>query len=178
MIPGKKVILRAIEESDLEQLKNFRNQPYIRKMCREYRLLNMENQRRWFHSLIEDKNTIMFAIETRSTKKLIGACGLTYIDWKNRKAESSIYGGSKNWQEDPLIVDALETLMKYAFYEVNLHKLYAEVFAFNRLTAKLLENCNFTKTGVMKTNHFEDGKFWDSYIYSILRDEYDKFVQS
>jgi len=177
MIVGKKIILRSIEESDLEQLKIFRNQSYIRKMCREYRLLNMENQRRWFRSLIENMNTIMFAIETKSTKKLIGVCGLTYIDWKNRKAELSLYGGAEKWQEDPHIVDALKTLMKYAFYEVNLHKLHAEVFEFNRRTAQLLENHHFTKTGVMEDNHFEDGKFWDSYIYSILREEYDKTLQ-
>ena len=47
MITGKLVGLRAVEESDLELLKEWRNLPSFRRNFREVRELSTENQKRW-----------------------------------------------------------------------------------------------------------------------------------
>ena len=46
MIKGKKVYLSAIEESDLEQLRQWRNLPEYRKHFREYREISTTMQSR------------------------------------------------------------------------------------------------------------------------------------
>ena len=45
---------RPIERDDLDLLRDWRNDPEIRLFCREYRLLNLERQERWFDSLTAD----------------------------------------------------------------------------------------------------------------------------
>ena len=48
MLTGEITGLRAIEESDLEQLLAWRNDPRMRRFFREYRELNMTQQKSWF----------------------------------------------------------------------------------------------------------------------------------
>src|SRR5436309_12560984 len=90
MIHGAKVKFRVIERDDLPRLRDWRNSPAIRRRIREFRLLSLVDQERWSERLHNDRHTIMFdVLDEKDT--LIGLAGLTYIDWKNRRAEVPIY---------------------------------------------------------------------------------------
>ena len=72
MLKGRVVGLRAIEEADLEQLLMWRNQPEYRKFFREYRELNMINQKIWFEQkVINDEHTRMFSIIELDRKSVV-----------------------------------------------------------------------------------------------------------
>lgn len=172
MIEGEIVNFRALEEEDLKQLRDWRNLEYIRKVCREYRLLNMANQRRWFQSLQEKPpKNIMFGIENKKGK-LIGVCGLTWIDWKNLNAEVSIYIGEKEWQGKGVASDSINLLLQYGFETLNMHRIYATIFAFNEASIALFEKCGFKFEGKQRESHFIDGKYFDVLIYGILKEEH------
>jgi len=171
MIRGKKVTFRAIERDDLSRLRDWRNSPEIRARTREFRLLSMMDQERWFEGLHNDRHTIMFAV-LNGEGSLIGVVGLTYIDWKNRRAEVSIYVGEEGAQGKGYGYDALRTLLAYGFHTVNLHKLYAEIFAFNEPSIRLFEKAGFKRDGAKREDQFVDGKYWDTYVYSILASEF------
>ena len=99
MIKGKNVSFRSLEKNDLGLLKDWRNSENMGKTAREFRLLNMINQENWFENLhltVPPKD-IMFGVIQKN--KLIGVTGLTYIDWKNKHAEISIYFTLKNWHQ-------------------------------------------------------------------------------
>ena len=170
MIRGEKVTFRALERDDLRQLRDWRNLPEVRKRTREFRLLSMEHQERWFTQLHDDRNTIMFAVLDEQGK-LIGVVGLTYIDWKNRRSEVSIYIGDEEAWGKGYGFDALKTLMAYGFHTANLHKLYAEIFAFNEPSIRLFEKAGFTRDGAKREDQYVDGKYWDTYVYSVLASE-------
>ena len=171
MIEGELVRFRPIEKEDLQQLREWRNDPEIKKFTREYRELSMQNQMQWLESLAKDKNTVMFAVETKKGK-LIGVTGLTYIDWKNRGAEVSIYVGDKKYKGRGYGTDALKTLMGYGFRELNMHMLFGEIFEYNKANIGLFEKCGFKREGVLRHRHYRDGKYWNSIFYSILKEEW------
>jgi len=171
MLRGEKVRFRAIEREDLPQLRDWRNHPEIRRRTREFRLLSMENQERWFAQLHDDRNTVMFAVLDEQGK-LIGVVGLTYIDWKNRKSEVSIYIGDESAWGKGYGLDALRTLVGYGFHTANLHKLYAEIFSFNEPSIKLFEKAGFKPDGRKREDQFVDGKYWDTLVYSLLASEF------
>ena len=171
MIRGDKVRFRAIEREDLRQLRDWRNHPEIRTRTREFRLLSLEHQERWYAALHDDRNTIMFAVEDEAGK-LIGVVGLTYVDWKNRRAEVSIYIGDEVAWGKGYGLDALRTLCGYGFRTANLHKLYAEIFAFNEPSVGLFEKAGFILDGRKRQDQFVDGKYWDTLVYSLLLAEY------
>ncbi len=175
LIEGKVVNLRALEFEDLHQLRDWRNSKFVRRGTREYRLLNMINQKKWFESL-HSKNPpddIMFGI-TNKKGKLIGVCGLTHINWKNRNTEASIYIGERNWQGKGAARDSLRVMLEYSFKELNLHKVWAEIYEFNDASVRLFENMHFMRDGMMRHTLWRDGKWWNSYLYSILEKEFQK----
>jgi RimJ/RimL family protein N-acetyltransferase len=172
MLEGKSVRLRQIEESDLPKLRDWRNSPYIRAYTREYRPLNMLNQKKWFESLFTDQSNIMFVIEKKDDEAVIGCCGLTHINWKEGHGEVSIYIGEEKWQEKGYASDALHLLLKYGFCELRLHRIYAIIFEYNESSIKFFEKNGFKLEGRHREARFWDGKFHDELVYGVLDYEY------
>ena len=174
MFEAKYVNLRPLEEEDLKQLRDWRNSEHVRKTTREYKPLNMLNQKQWFESihLENPPKHIMFGIEKKSSKKLVGVTGLTYIDWKNKHAEISIYLSSKNWQKTKEAKDVINTIIGYGFEELNLHRLWVEIFEISKENIQLFEKLKFTKEGILREKLWRKGKWWNSILYSKLSTEY------
>ena len=174
MLKGKYVGLRSIERSDLTQLLEWRNQPEFRKYFREYRELNSEFQNRWFESkVMNDSATLMFAIEDLSSKKLLGACGLCYIDWINKSADFSIYIGAENlYIDDKFAVDAAKIMMKYGFEELALNRLWSEIYDTDNIKKRFFDILGFNLDGIHRETHWTEGKWCNSLFYSFLKSEY------
>ena len=169
MIEGKYVNLRALEIEDLEIHKKWRNDKINRRHTREYRLLNMINQKEWFEFVSKDNppKNIMFGV-TSKQKKLIGVCGLTYIDWKNRHCEISIILYKTKWQSSKEAKEVISILTNYGFGELNMHRLWVEIFDTIPENMILFESMNFQKEGIMREKLWRERKWHDSFIYSKL----------
>ena len=175
MISGRKVYLKAVEKDDLEQLKEWRNLPDFRKHFREYREINSEMQQKWFeNTIINDKNTIMFSIFDSNTNKLIGCCGLCYINWVHRNADLSLYiGHDQSYIDDTgFAEDACRVLLEYGFDELNLHKIWTEIYDFDDKKNNLYKKVGFKRDGVLRDHYFYNGAWSNSLILSILNTEF------
>lgn len=170
MIKGQIVGLRAVEKKDLPQLLEWRNQPEFRQFFREYRELNSDNQLSWYEKYVmNDPSTRMFAIVELSTNELIGACGLCYIDWINRNADFSIYIGKDNiYIDDNYAVDAAKTMEKYGFEELNLHRLWAEIYSIDEKKYVFFHKLGFKEEGRFKDTHWTQGKWVDSIYFAKI----------
>ena len=188
MIRGRYTALRAIEESDLAQLLAWRNRPQLRRYFREFRELNSTQQRAWFDNKVNgDAGTRMFAIvdETEgrllgesspgrllgenSKRRLLGACGLCYIDAVNRTADFSLYIGADDlYIDDRLAPDAAVTLIRYAFDELGLNRLWSEIYAFDVPKAAFFNRLGFALDGRHRQTHWAEGTWHDSLYYSLL----------
>ena len=169
MIEGNYVNLRSLEVDDLEILKKWRNNKVNRIHTREFRLLNMVNQKHWFNSIHKDNppKFIMFGVADKQ-KKLIGVCGLTYIDWKNRHCEISIIIFKKNWQKSKQAKDTVLLLTDHAFGELNMHRLWVEIFDTIPENIEFFESMNFVKEGILRDKLWRDRKWHNAIIYSKL----------
>lgn len=172
MIKGDLIGLRAVEKEDLALLRDWRNIPEFRRNFREVRELNLTNQEKWFErSCVNNPNDFMFVIVRLSDNKPIGACGLLYINWVIRSADFSFYIGDNNSYIDSegYAKDAVILLINYGFNNLNLHKIWMELYEFDKLKLDFFQNeFNFLIDGKLRDNCFEDGKYWDSYIISII----------
>lgn len=166
------VIFRQMEMDDLPLLRDWRNQERVKKYCREYRLLNMVNQKNWFEKVSTSRLDDMFVVLVDGES--VGLCGLTHINWKDRSAEISYYlGKSMNPADDVALgMEVYEFFKKKAFREYNLHRLWGEAYAFNKGGVALALKCGFRQDAVIRDVVFWDGKYWDSIIVSMLAKEY------
>lgn len=177
MIKGNLVGLRAVEITDLETLRNWRNNPAFRRNFREVREINMQNQQAWFERTNASANDFMFVFENLESGETVGAGGLLYTNWIIRSADFSFYIGFENSyiDEKGFAEDAAALLIKYGFENLNLNKIWMELYEFDERKIKFFtEKFGFVREGTLRDNCFEDGKYWNSYIYSLLRREYEK----
>jgi len=178
MISGKKVGLRAVERDDLQLLRDWRNIPGFRRNFREIRELNMANQELWFEkSCVNNPNDFMFIIEDLETGEPIGAAGLLYINWIIRSADFSFYIGRNEVYVDDsgIAAEAARLLIDYGFQNLNLNKIWMELYEFDRSKRNFFKDeFDFNQDGVLRQNCFEDGRYWDSVIISLLREDLDR----
>lgn len=175
MIKGEKVYLSAIEKEDLKQLMKWRNLPHYRKNFREYREINLDMQENWYKTkVLNDLSTIMFSIKLVEDDSLIGCCGLCYINWVNRNADLSLYiGWNESYIDDQGFADeSCKLLFKYGFDELGLNKIWTEIYEFDKKKYELYNKLGFNKDGILRQQYYHEGKWWDSYIMSLLKSEF------
>ena len=116
----------------------------------------------------------MFTIVELETGEAIGACGLLYINWIIRSADFSFYIGKDEQYIDNLgyAEDAAGLLINYGFGELNLNKLWMELYEYDYLKIEFFkEKFDFKVDGRLRQNCFHNGKFYDSLIISLLNSD-------
>ncbi len=175
MYKGELVYIDAINREDLASLMEWRNRPEYRKYFREYRELNMDMQKKWYENkVLGDPSTIMFAIRQNDTSELIGCCGLCYINWVHRNADLSLYIGWNNSYIDDagFAGEACGLLFNYGFKELGLQKIWTEIYTFDEPKLKLYKSLGFQIDGELRNQYFYNGKWWNSYMLSLLAEEW------
>lgn len=169
MISGENTFIRAIERDDLKTLLTWRNKAEFRKYFREYRELSWDQHLSWYENIVLTNDSVrMFSILDYN-KKLIGACGLCYINWIDRNADFSIYIGDNDiYIDDTISIDVSKTLINYAFDELNLHRLWAEIYDFDVQKTKMFETLGFDLDGRHRETHWTNGKWHNSLFFSLL----------
>ena len=62
--------------------------------------------------------------------------------------------------------DALKTIVHYAFNEMRLNCIYADVLEYNVPSQKLFEKCSFSKDGVLRSRIYKNGGYQNIISYS------------
>lgn len=166
--------MRAVEKEDLIFLRDWRNISHFRKNFREHKELNLLNQEAWLERTYNNPNDFMFLIIDLENDKPIGACGLLYTNWIIRSADFSFYiGHDELYIDDKYAVDAAMVLIDYGFKDLNLNKIWMELYEYD--TKKLdffKKEFDFQVDGTLRQNAFSEGRYWDSYLISLLSKDY------
>lgn len=176
MIKGNLVGLRAVEKEDLPLLRDWRNITDFRRNFREVRELSLYNQEKWITNVNNSPNDFMFVIVDLNTNESIGACGLLYTNWIIRSADFSFYIGKDDTYIDKYgwAEEAAQLLIEYGFNNLNLNKIWMELYEYDsKKIAFFTQQFGFKKEGILRDNCFENGRYWNSFIISLLRREFD-----
>lgn len=189
MIRGEKVYLCEIDSSNIEWMRNQRNTPELRKYFREWKDISYSQQHKWYESRgnNSDPNHVYFEIHDGSAKQskpkpradknsspnssLVGCCGLHYVDWRLRSAEFGIFV-SQEARGKGLGKEALTLLFDYGFREMNLHKIWAEVYDNNNALGLYTNALGMKVDGKLRHSQFTNGEYIDSTLLSILEGEW------
>ena len=171
MIEGERIILREIEEEDLDLIVKWRNDPEILRWLFSYLPLNKVKQLKWYEKYLNDDTQQTFIIELKEEETPIGTVGLTNIDYKNQRADLTIIIGEKGYWGKGLGEESLNLLVRFAFNEMNLRKIKALVFSDNDKAIKLYEECGFKEEGIFREEILKKGKFRDVVVMSIFREK-------
>ena len=69
--------------------------------------------------------------------------------------------------------EAIELTLKFAFHELNLHRIQLTVFSYNERAIALYESFGFKREGVFREHLQRDGRRYDMYLFGLLRHEWE-----
>lgn len=175
-IYGKKVILRAMEQSDCEIVREMFNDPDIEKKVVGWAFpLSQYAQEKWYEKHYGDQD-FRFIIETKEDG-VVGVETLIDIDWKNRMAQHGIKLASKAPHGKGIGTDAVMAIMRYAFDELGLNRLNAAWFPDNKSSRTMHMKCGWKEEGVRRNYIYKNGKYHDLVEAGILAEEYYKMIE-
>lgn len=171
MIYGEKTRLRRVEREDIPTFVRWFNDPEVREFLTMYRPISTAEEEKWFEGQLEDKDSELFAIETADGVH-IGNIGLHRINWRDRNAELGIAIGEKEYWSQGYGSDAIRTLLRFAFEEMNLHRVFLRVFEDNARGIRSYEKCGFRHEGRLREAVYRKGRYYDELWLSVLRREF------
>ncbi len=67
------------------------------------------------------------------------------------------------------MTEVLKKVCSYIFNETDIIRIFAEPFAYNIGSCRVLEKAGFEFEGTLKSNAIKNGKILDMKMYSIIR---------
>ena len=65
--------------------------------------------------------------------------------------------------------EAVRLLIKFAFEELDLLRIYAKIYEYNIGSMKVLEKTGFEKEAIIKSSVIKEGQIVDEHLYSIRK---------
>jgi RimJ/RimL family protein N-acetyltransferase len=102
---------------------------------------------------------------------LIGTCSLFKIDETCRRAEIGYGMASSAWGHG-FMHEALSALLRYAFADLGLNRLEADIDPRNHASARSLERLGFEREGFLRERWIVAGEVSDTALYGLLQREW------
>lgn len=118
-----------------------------------------------------------FAIRDKESGSIVGTCGFENIQWNNSTAVVYIGIGNMEYRNKGIGREALNLLLEFGFFELNLYRLQLNVIEYNEKAIKLYELTGFKREGVYREFIKRDGRRFNMYLYGLLRNEWKEMVK-
>ncbi len=111
------------------------------------------------------------AVVRADDSRVIGNCTLWNFHRQNRRAEVG-YALARPYWGHGYINEAMNAMVNFAFREMQLHRLEADVDPRNTASVKTLERLGFQKEGVLRERWIVADEVSDSALYGLLASEW------
>lgn len=171
-IQGKNVVLRAISMKDANLLMELVNDAETEKMLGGSSFpVSLEGQEKWIAAQTGRTDVLRCIVALKGNEEGIGTVILSDIDIKNGVAQVHIKMDKQRGRGKGYGSDALNAIANYAFDEIRLNCIYADVLEYNTVSQKLFEKCGFHRDGVLRSRVYKGGRYINVVSYSRLKED-------
>lgn len=170
MLEGKLVNLKIVDKEDLPQvLEWFNNLDFWGQYVRTVQI-SKEEAEKGHDSAIKPK---VFFIQKKDGNKI----GIMEVS-ENVPNMPDIFGLEIGYALVPnergkgYAREAVDIMLDYLFLSSTVFRIQAHTDVRNKASQRILEKTGFQKEGIIRKGYFSRGERRDSFLYSILRDEW------
>ncbi|ANC77312.1 alanine acetyltransferase [Fictibacillus phosphorivorans] len=174
----KNIYIKLLTLNDLQALfdNETRNREFFQQYApeRDQDFYSLDGQARRITEMEERKEKGLgysFGIFLQDTQELIGQIGLFKIERGPAQKGMVGYSLDKVHNGKGYMTQALSLLIDFAFHELKLHRIEAEVMPQNMGSIHLLLKAGFHKEGISKKNVKINGRWEDHQVLAILNEE-------
>jgi RimJ/RimL family protein N-acetyltransferase len=168
-LQGRVTRLRAVEEADLPRVHELFSDPEVLRYLSVTWPQPLAGTRTWWEETRRDPDSVTLAIETLAGE-LVGVCALTGISPRSRSADLGIWVG-RPYQGQGYGTDAVRTLCRFGFREMNLARIGLSVYDFNERARRAYEKVGFKEEGCLRRAHFAEGRPVDLILMGLLAED-------
>jgi RimJ/RimL family protein N-acetyltransferase len=170
---GTKVYLRPLEREDAPVLVPWFNDPEVTRTLRRYLPLALREEQDFIEKLGQNEHNLAVGIALCDSDWLIGGTGFHDMDLRNRHASFGILIGEKTEWGKGYGTEATFLMVRYAFETLNLNRVWLHVYEYNPKAIRTYEKVGFRREGVLRQDCYREGRYWNTIVMAILREEWD-----
>ena len=143
----------------LDNLRDGLPYPYTQQDAREY-----------ISAMLAADEDETFAFAVTADGKVIGSIGAFRQGNIHRQtAELGYYIAEEYWGQG-IMTEAVRQLCEHVFAHTDILRIYAEPFAYNSASCRVLEKAGFQYEGTLRCNAVKNGKVLDMKLYARLKE--------
>ena len=176
-IIGEKVYLSKLNIEDAEK--------YVEWFCdfgmtdgigKSDSIVTLLFEKRWIDKTLKN-DELNLAIRDLKNDKLIGNCGFSEVNYKDKIANVGIYIGEEKNRNNGYGTEALRLLVSYGFNRLNFNNIMLTVKSFNKRAIACYKKVGFKEIGTRRECYFLNGKYYDDIYMDILAREFKENLQ-
>jgi len=175
MLTGNLTRLRPLEMEDLELYTAWINDPEVTHFLgAAFPLMSRAAERVWLEAAVPKGvryGDVTLAIETLEGRH-IGSVALHEPKVIERQCSLGIMIGDKTCWDHGYGTDAIVTLLRFGFDDMNLNRVWLTVDAANQRGIACYRKCGFVEEGRLRQDRYQDGAYEDTLIMGVLVDEF------
>jgi ribosomal-protein-alanine N-acetyltransferase len=168
--------IRALTKEDSGVLFNLYSDTEIQQFTDIERLRSLSDAQEFINEgnkEADNQDLVFLGIFSRATKDFLGTISLFNIDRKHSFASLGFQLVKDYWGRG-IMHESLNHFLKFVFEKLNFHRIEAQTYIENERSLNVLNRLGFIREGQLRQNFLIEGKYEDSYLYSILRTEFIK----
>ena len=175
---GHNLRLRSAERTDIPQFLRWINDPEVVANLEVYAPMGTVEEEAWFDAMKQrpiDEHTLVIEIHPEESDQewvVIGNTSFFPIDHKAHSVEIGIMIGEKAYWNKGFGTEAMRTMCRYGFDELNLNRVWLRVYDTNPRARKAYEKAGFVYEGTMRQAVYKNGRYIDMHIMSVLRSDW------
>lgn len=165
LVETKNLCLRKMTPEDTEDIFQMRKDPGMIEFTDSRLDESKEETKSYIAKMnkgVDEGKWIIWAIEHKPSKKVIGSISIWNMDIEQESAELG-YGIIPEYQNRGFMKEALSRVVEYGFGVMKLSALDAYTEEKNTSSIRLLESCKFTET-----NRVDDEGYYSERIYHMI----------
>ena len=172
-IRTQRLQLRPLRDGDVDRLFEIHSDPRVMRYWSTSAWQTPEPARAMIAKDLASatREYLRLGIELTSTGQLVGTCTLFGINAQCRRAEVGYVLASPAWGHG-YMNEALSGLIDYAFDELNLNRIEADIDPRNGSSCRVLERLKFSREGYLRERWIVGEEVSDTVLYGLLQREW------
>lgn len=166
--PGAAIYLRPMTYEDTGRIVAWRNSDAVRKNFIYQELFTREGHEHWIRTMVETGRVVQMIICETQGDRPVGSVYLRDIDRQHKKAEYGIFIGDDGARGKGYGTAAARLMIRYAFEEMGLHRLFLRAFADNTQAICSYEKAGFEREALLRDDVCINGCYRDIVLMGIL----------
>lgn len=174
ILRGRKVGLSAVKEADVATVSEwYQDAAFLRLYDSKPAYPQTEKQiAERLREGQENRDTYLFAIRLLDSGRIIGLLELDGIAWTHGTTFVSVGIGEEADRGQGYGREAMRLGLRFAFDELNLHRVCLTVFSYNQAAIALYRGLGFQHEGTYREHLLRDGQRHDMLLFGLLRREW------